>query len=102
MNPGATGDADQTTDADLEAVAEAEAEAEPAADDVDVTSSAGDDFVTVSAANLLVEQETSEVRVAGDAELRHGRRRIAAPKRRGLVVENRHHRDDSCPRESYL
>jgi lipopolysaccharide export system protein LptA len=47
---------------------------------VELVAVTGDDgeFVTVSAENLLVEETTSEVRVAGTAELRQGRRRIAA------------------------
>ncbi len=46
------------------------------------------DFVTVSAQNLLVEEEASEVRVAGDAQLRQGRRRIAAQTMVVSVDEN--------------
>ncbi len=53
---------------------------------VAVTGDEGE-FVTVSAENLLVEEATSEVRVAGLAELRQGRRRIAAQTMVVLVDE---------------
>ena len=37
-------------------------------------------FITVSAEDLLVEEESAEIRLAGDALLRHGPRRIRADK----------------------
>ena len=57
------------------------------------------EFVTVTAENLLVEEATSEVRVAGEAELRNGARRIAAETMVVMVDDNGEWSQVSAERE---